>query len=232
MKSLKEYIDKVEVKELAQRIDNTLLRPEISEKNIIEFVEKSLNYNFACIVIPPCYIKMLKELFKDKVRLSTVISFPLGYQNIEVKTKEVEKAIENGVNEVDYVVNISYIKSGYYDKIKFEAEKLSGITKKRDIMVKAIIETPYLTVNEISLTSKILNETEIDYIKTCTGFGPRGIIPSDIIIIRENSNKKIKASGGIRTLIDTIYYLMLGADRIGTSYGIEIMKEFIKIKGS
>ncbi|MEM2452566.1 MAG: deoxyribose-phosphate aldolase, partial [Candidatus Methanomethylicia archaeon] len=165
-----------------------------------------------------------------KIRLATVISFPLGYQKIEVKKYEVEKAIEDGVNEVDYVINISYVKSGKYDGIKLEANELSKIAKNSNVIIKAIIETPLLTTDEIALVSKTLNETDIDYIKTCTGFGPRGVIPSDIIIIRENSNKKVKASGGIRSLRDTIHYLMLGANRIGTSHGIEIMKELMKIK--
>lgn len=231
MRSLKEYINKIGLEELAQQIDNTILRPEVGEKGIIEFVEKSLNYNFACIVIPPCYIKMIRENFKDKIRLATVISFPLGYQKIEVKRYEVEKAIEDEVNEVDYVINISYVKSGKYDEIKLEANELSKIAKNNNVIIKAIIETPHLTTDEIALVSKTLNETNIDYIKTCTGFGPRGVVPSDIIIIRENSNKKVKASGGIRSLGDTIHYLMLGANRIGTSYGIEIMKELMKIKG-
>ncbi|MEM1550222.1 MAG: deoxyribose-phosphate aldolase [Candidatus Methanomethylicia archaeon] len=230
MRSLKEYISRIGLEELAQQIDNTILRPEVGEKGIIEFVEKSLNYNFACIVVPPCYIKMIRESFKDKIRLATVISFPLGYQKIEVKKYEVEKAIEDGVNEVDYVINISYVKSGKYDGIKLEANELSKIVKSSNVIIKAIIETPLLTTDEIALVSKTLNETDIDYIKTCTGFGPRGVIPSDIIIIRENSNKKVKASGGIRSLRDTIHYLMLGANRIGTSHGIEIMKELMKIK--
>ncbi|MEM2664830.1 MAG: deoxyribose-phosphate aldolase, partial [Candidatus Methanomethylicia archaeon] len=221
---------RIGLEELAQQIDNTILRPEVGEKGIIEFVEKSLNYNFACIVVPPCYIKMIRESFKDKIRLATVISFPLGYQKIEVKKYEVEKAIEDGVNEVDYVINISYVKSGKYDGIKLEANELSKIVKSSNVIIKAIIETPLLTTDEIALVSKTLNETDIDYIKTCTGFGPRGVIPSDIIIIRENSNKKVKASGGIRSLRDTIHYLMLGANRIGTSHGIEIMKELMKIK--
>jgi len=231
VKRIREYLSKIKADELAQYIDNTILKAEANEKSIIKFVEESLNYNFACIVVPPCHIKRLKEVFKDKVKIATVISFPLGYQSIEVKKCEVEKAIEDGVGEIDYVINISYVKSGYYDKIKLEADELSKIAKKNNITIKAIIETPYLTTDEIILVSKTLNETEVDYIKTCTGFGPRGVVPSDILTIKENANKKIKASGGIRSLIDVIHYITLGADRIGTSSGIEIMKEFMKFKG-
>lgn len=231
MKEIREYISKICIEDLAKQIDNTLLRPEANERSVREFVEKSLNYNFACIVIPPCHIKNVKENYGEKVRLCTVISFPLGYQKLEVKKFEVEKCIEDGVDEIDYVINISYVKSGFYNKLRFEAEELAKIVKSQNRIIKAIIETPYLTIDEIALTSKTLNETGIDYIKTCTGFGPRGVTPSDIEIIKENSNKKIKASGGIRNLIDTLHYIIMGADRIGTSSGIEIMKEFIKVRG-
>jgi deoxyribose-phosphate aldolase len=231
MRIIKDYISKMSIEELSRHIDNTMLKPEVGVKGVMEFIEKSLNYNFACLVIPPCYISEAKEKAYGKVRLATVISFPLGYQNIEVKKVEVERALADGADEIDYVINISYVKSGRYDKVKSEAETLSKIVKRDGGVIKAIIETPYLTSEEIALTSKTLNETEVDYIKTCTGFGPRGVVPSDIMIIKENSNKKIKASGGIRTLIDAIHYIMLGADRIGTSSGIEIVKEFMKIKG-
>jgi len=231
MRIIRDYLSKISIEDLPKYIDNTMLKPEVGVKGVMEFIEKSLNYNFACLVIPPCYISEVKEKFGGKVKLATVISFPLGYQNIEAKRVEVEKALSDGAEEIDYVINISYVKSERYDKIRSEAETLSKIVKKNGGVIKAIIETPYLTSEEIALTSKTLNETDVDYIKTCTGFGPRGVVPSDIILIKENSNKKIKASGGIRSLIDTIHYIMLGADRIGTSSGIDIVKEFIKIKG-
>jgi len=231
MRIIRDYLSKLSIEDLPKYIDNTMLKPEVGLKRVMEFIEKSLDYNFACLVIPPCYISEVKEKFGGKVKLATVVSFPLGYQNIETKRVEVEKALSDGAEEIDYVINISYVKSERYDKIRSEAEILSKIVKKNGGVIKAIIETPYLTNEEIALTSKTLNETDVDYIKTCTGFGPRGVVPSDIILIKENSNKKIKASGGIRSLIDTIHYIMLGANRIGTSSGIDIIKEFIKIKG-
>lgn len=211
--------------EISKFIDQTFLKPNADEKSIMKFIEESDPLNFRSLVIPQSYVKLASEIAKTPI--VTVISFPLGYSFTESKLKEIELAAANGAKEVDVVSNIILIKSDKWSQYRDEIHSLINIAHSLGLKIKVIIETGLLTRDEIIKASRIIEEEGADFIKTCTGFGPRGVIVSDIILIKMSTRGKvgIKASGGIRTALDAITYILMGASCIGTSSGISIVKE-------
>lgn len=227
---LKEFIRKIP--DLKKRIDHTNLSP-FSTFNQLEkelaIVEK---IGLRAFVIPPRFVRELVAI--SKVPIVTVAGFPLGFETIEVKKVQIEKAAKEGAQEIDYVININAVKENDYDYIRREAEALHELVKGTDVKLKAIIETSLLSTNEILKVSEVLATTGIDFIKTNTGFGPRGARFDDIVLIKSvlekvNPSVRIKASGGIRTLLEAFLFVYVGADVIGTSSGIKIGEEFDKI---
>ncbi len=217
--------------ELAKKIDNTLLKPSASYSELESFCRNSIKFNFVCCVVPPWFVRRAKDILrKTGLKVATVIGFPLGYQSINTKLSEAKEAIFNGADEIDVVANISAFKSGKYDYVCEELSKLAELAHKNNVVIKVIIETSLLSQNEIIDFSKLLLNCNVDYVKTNTGFMERGVRPSDIILIKSvvGNKLKIKAAGGIRTWQDTLIYIMLGADRIGTSSGINIIKKYME----
>lgn len=224
------YFPKISVEELAHRIDNTLLRPDATLKDIEKFCLNSLKYNFIGICVSSCYVGYVSKILKNSgIKVISTVGFPLGNISMEAKIRETEKAIRDGADEIDMVMNIGMFKSGRYDYIHSEIESILKIVQHNDKILKVIIETALLSDDEIAIATKMLGEIGVDYIKSNTGFIGKANI-HDVMIIKENlmNGLKIKVAGGIRHYEEALLYIGLGVDRIGTSTGINIIEEYKK----
>ncbi len=211
--------------ELSPFIDNTFLKPEGKEEDVKKFVEESNSFNFKTLFVFPSWVSFVKPL--TKIPVGTVSGFPHGGETPEEKAFSASKALQLGAVEIDYVINIGRLKSKDYKYIEDEARIMRRVTK--GYILKAIIETCYLTPEEKKIIVKIAEDQEVDFVKTSTGFGPYGAKVEDIRLIKENTKKiKVKASGGIRTLDFCLELIRNGAERIGTSTGVSIIKDAIK----
>lgn len=210
----------------ARKIDYTVLRPTDTIEQILMHARNADRLGFRSIVVPPFAIASVKEIVK--VPVSTVISFPLGYNSLDVKLEEVRQAHQLGADEVDVVLNISAIKSRNWEYIEKEIKELAKQAKDLGLTSKFIIETSYLSREEIEKVSLIIANSGADYIKTNTGFGSRGVSLEDVIIIRKTvgSSIGIKAAGGIRTALQAILLWKFGADILGTSSALDIYNEY------
>lgn len=211
--------------ELNNYIDHTNLKVISTLKDIEKLCDEATKYHFASVCVSPYYVKLAKNLLKDStVSVCTVIGFPNGYNTKETKVFEAINAIENGADEIDMVINIEALKNKDFDYIKEEIEEIRDAIDGH--ILKVIIETCYLDEEEIIKMTEICNETFVNFIKTSTGFGSRGASLRDLEIINEHKNEilEIKASGGIKTLEDAEAMINMGATRLGTSSGVEIMK--------
>jgi len=214
------------IEDLAKRIDHTNLKPWASEDSIKKTINEAKTHLFRGVCIPPTYVSIAKRILENTgVKVVTVVGFPLGYYPTEIKKKEAKMVEENGADEIDVVMNVSAFKSGKHDVVLAD---LKTVVNSVGIPVKVIIETSYLSKEEIIRACKIVEESGAFCVKTNTGFGSRGVSPEDIKIIKETvgSRLKIKASGGIRTAEQAIQLIKLGADILGTSAGVAILKEY------
>ncbi len=214
--------------ELAKKIDHTVLKPQEPLDRVYKAIEETEKHGFRALVIPPWTLKEVKGTTKTK--LATVISFPLGHDPIEIKKKQIEKAIDDGASEVDVVINISALITGKKKILEEEAEALTKTAHELGAGIKFIIETGLLDTTQIECIAKTLQSNNVDYVKTCTGFGPRGVTIDDIILLRNilGENQGIKASGGIRTGLQALLLIGYGANVLGTSSSIKIIKEYRK----
>ena len=212
--------------ELNIYIDHTNLRATATLEDIKKLCEEAQRYHFASVCVHPYYVKVAKELLKNSnVQVGTVVGFPLGATTSEVKAFEAINAVENGADEIDMVINLGALKNKDYDYVKEEIEEIRDSIDGK--VLKVIIETCYLTEEEIIKMTEICNETFVNFIKTSTGFGTRGALVEDIELIAKHKNEilEIKASGGIRD-IDTVEAMIeAGATRIGTSHGSQLMQK-------
>lgn len=222
---------------LEQYIDQTLLRPEATESELIAFVEKTKNFSFPSIFIPPTFVPRAAFMLKNHPTLiGSVIGFPLGYHTATMKVQTARYLFHQGCDEVDMVMHISYLKSGEY---KYVVREINAMTKLllqhknkhgQVPILKVIIEACYLTKEEIELAAKAIIEGGADFVKTNTGFGPKGAEIETVKYLCELVGDKIriKAAGGIRTLEQALAFIDAGSDRIGTSAGFEIMEDWRK----
>ncbi len=208
-------------------IEHTSLKPTLTDKDIDKLVEEAIEYEFLGVCVPTFWVKKVKrEVRKQGIQIVTVIGFPLGYQMTENKMDEIKIAIDNGANELDIVMNISAFKSGM-PWVKTELAKCAQLIHDNDCLMKVIIETAYLSDEEIVKASNICQDAGTDFVKTSTGFAPAGAKAEHVKLIREtiNSNVGVKASGGIRDYATAVSMIESGADRLGVSAGVQIMKE-------
>ncbi|MGW8122858.1 deoxyribose-phosphate aldolase [Roseivirga echinicomitans] len=209
-------------------LEHTNLKPTMTANDIDQLVAEAKAHQLFGVCVPPFWVdKTVREIGKADIQLVTVIGFPLGYQMTETKVTEIENAIEGGANELDIVMNISAFKTGLA-WAKIELAKCAKIIHEADCMMKVIIETSYLTDEEIVLASKLCADAGTDFVKTSTGFSGAGAKVEHIALMRANlpSNVGLKASGGIRTLADAQALINAGADRLGVSSAVAIMNEF------
>jgi deoxyribose-phosphate aldolase len=205
-------------------IDHTLLRPDSTLIEMKKMIEDGKNFRFATICIPPYFIKDVKWLVEDSLKISTVAGFPLGYSTIPAKVEEAKKAIDEGADEIDAVVNICAIKSKVWSHVKNEVDSLVRTCIMRGRKLKLIIETGLLTNDEILKVLEISSEMGVHYIQTSTGFNSDGATVDSIEFIRKNLAEKIKikAFGNIKTYDQALKLINAGAERIGTTESIYI----------
>ena len=213
--------------ELLSHVDHTLLKAYATYDEIKVICEDAIIYKTASVCIPPNYIARVHKDYPN-LNICTVIGFPLGYSVKEAKIVEAKKAVEDGANEVDMVINVTDVKNGKYDDVLNEIINIKNVVKEKDKnkILKVIIETCYLTDEEKIKMCEIVTKSGADYIKTSTGFGTKGATHEDIKLFREHigPNVKIKAAGGMSDLDDMRKYLEEGADRLGTSKAVSIIK--------
>jgi deoxyribose-phosphate aldolase len=215
------------MKNLHNFIEQTVLKTETTDADIEKLVQEAKDHQFVGICVPPFWVKKAKREIEDApIQLVTVVGFPLGYQMTETKVFEAELAIKNGADEIDMVWSISAFKAGM-NWPKIEIAQLAKACHAHEKTLKVIIETAYLSPEEIVQACEICAEAGADYVKTSTGFAPSGAKVEDIALMRKvlPSSVGIKASGGIKTLQQVQDLIKAGADRIGTSSGIAIMNE-------
>lgn len=210
--------------EILSKVDHTFLKQTATWNDIKELCDDAIRYNTASVCIPPSFVKKAKEYVNEKMKVCTVIGFPNGYNTTAVKVFETSDAIKNGADEIDMVINIGMLKDKRYDDILFEINEIKKACDKR--VLKVIIETCLLTDEEKIKMCEIIDKSNANYIKTSTGFSTGGATFDDVKLMSEHiKNKKIKAAGGIKSFDDAEKFISLGANRLGTSRLIKIMKE-------
>ena len=214
----------MERKEILKHIDHTLLKAVATWEDIKVLCDEAIEYGTASVCVPACYISRIHETYGDKINICTVVGFPLGYSVTEAKVLETRKAIEDGANEIDMVINISDVKNGDLEKVTKEIAALKEACG--DKILKVIIETCYLTEEEKIAMCKAVTEAGADYIKTSTGFGTAGATIEDIRLFKKyiGPNVKMKAAGGVKTVADLEMFINEGCDRIGTSSAVNMLK--------
>jgi deoxyribose-phosphate aldolase len=213
---------------LSGYIDHTLLSPAASETDVRKICEEAWIHGFKAICVAPTYVPYVVEMMEFcpvKIEIATVIGFPFGYSTTETKISETHQALKDGATELDVVMNISQFKSMAYMSVREELKQLAAISHNGNALLKVIIETAYLDSFELYTACEICAEAGADFVKTSTGFAPKG---AEIDVVRKMrsilpANVKIKASGGIRDYAQAIAMIDAGADRIGTSAGVAIV---------
>ena len=211
-------------KEILKHIDHTLLKAVATWEDIKVLCDEAIEYGTASVCVPACYISRIHKTYGNKINICTVVGFPLGYSVTEAKVLETRKAIEDGANEIDMVINISDVKNGDFEKVTKEIAALKEACG--DKILKVIIETCYLTEEEKIAMCKSVTEAGADYIKTSTGFGTAGATIEDIRLFKKyiGPNVKMKAAGGVKTVADLEMFINEGCDRIGTSSAVNMLK--------
>ncbi|WP_339685487.1 deoxyribose-phosphate aldolase [uncultured Nonlabens sp.] len=207
-------------------IDHTQIKATTTPEEISQLCKEAVVHQFYAVCIAGFYTAFAKaELEKTSVKIATVIGFPLGADTTATKVFETQEAIANGTHEIDMVLNIGVLKAGYLKQVK---EDIAAVRKaSQNEVLKVIFENCYLTEQEKRNACQICLDTGVDFIKTSTGFGTGGATVKDIKLIKEEvANRiKIEASGKIKTLETALLYIKLGADRIGTSYALQMIKK-------
>lgn len=205
-------------------IDHTLLKPTATESDIIKLCKEAKTFNFYSVCVNPCYVETAKKYLKNTdIKIACVIGFPLGTTTTDIKRAEALEAVKNGATELDMVINNGLFKQKKYDEVISEINAVC----ESGAVVKVIIETSQHSTEEISLLCDIVNKSNATYIKTSTGFVGDGANIENIKLMKQkmNTNKKVKASGGIRSKEEFLDMINAGADRIGTSSGVKIITE-------
>ncbi len=212
-------------REFARLIEHTLLKPYEPASSIIRLCDEALKYGFGGVCVSPYWVRLCAEKLKgSSVKVVTVVGFPLGMCRPDVKAFEASKAVEDGADEIDMVMNLGAFKSGDYDTVLRDIE---GVAE-TGVPVKVILETCYLTSDEIVKACRIAVQAGASYVKTSTGFGPEGAKAEHVRLMKEAVGGKagVKAAGGIRTARKALEMIEAGADRIGTSSGVKIIEEY------
>ena len=211
----------------AKYIDHTLLKATATKAEITKLLEEAKEYHFKSVCVNPYYVSYAKEVLRDTdVLVCTVIGFPLGQNTTNVKVLETKDAILNGADEIDMVINIAAIKDKDDKLVETEIRAIKEACGPRTL--KVILETCYLTDEEIVRASKLAKKANADFVKTSTGFGSNGATIEAVKLMRETVGKTmgVKASGGIRSKEDMEKMIEVGATRIGASAGVKIMEAY------
>ena len=203
-------------------VDHTLLKAMASWPEIEQLCNEAIEYKTASVCIPPYYVGRIRKSFPD-LNICTVIGFPLGYDVTRSKAAAAQAAVDDGVDELDMVVNLTDVKNGFFEAVSSEIAALKEIAGRR--ILKVIVETCYLTEPEKISLCRVVTGAGADYIKTSTGFGTAGASMEDVNLFKAHigPNVKIKAAGGIRTREDMVAFIEAGCSRLGTSSAISLL---------
>ena len=219
----------ISAKELAGMFDHTNLKAFATDRDFEILCAEAAENHFAMVAINSAPVALCKKLLAGSgVHVGAAISFPLGQTTIETKVFETENAMENGADEIDYVLNVGQLKQGNLAYIQDEMERMVAVCRKHGVLSKVIFENCYLTKEEIKAAALIAKEVEPDFIKTSTGFGTGGATVEDVRLMKETVGEKVKvkAAGGIRDLDACLAMIEAGAQRIGTSSSLKILEEY------
>ena len=210
--------------EILNKVDHTLLTQTATWEEIREILDDAMKYHTASACIPAAYVKQAAEYVQGRLPICTVIGFPNGYHTTAVKVFETKDAVANGASEIDMVINIGFLKDKRYEEIEEEIRQVHAACEGR--ILKVIIETCLLTEKEKIKMCEIVTKAGAEFIKTSTGFSTGGATFEDVALMRKHvgANLKVKAAGGIASFADAEKFVELGADRLGTSRLIKIMK--------
>lgn len=221
--------------QLCRMFDHTNLKPYADAAAFRRLCGEAKENHFAMVAINPAPVRFCKTLLRGTdVHVGAAIAFPLGQTTIRSKAQETLTAIEDGADEIDYVINIGELKNGNTDYIREEMETIVRICRKHRVLSKVILETCYLTTEEIAAVSSIAGEVLPDFIKTSTGFGTAGATCGHVRLMKQivGERVKVKAAGGIRSWEVCKAMIDAGADRIGTSSSLKILAEFLSQRSS
>lgn len=204
--------------------DHTLLAQTATWKEIKQICDDGLKYGTASVCIPPSYVKQAAEYLKGELKVCTVIGFPNGYNTTAVKCFETEDAVQNGADEIDMVINIGWVKDGKFDEIEKEIKAIKKSCGGK--LLKVIIETCLLSDEEKIRMCEVVTAAGAEFIKTSTGFSKAGATVADVALMRMHvgDDVKVKAAGGISSIEDAESMMAVGAERLGTSRIVKIVK--------
>ena len=214
----------MELKEILSKVDHTLLAQSATWEEIKTICDDGIKYETASVCIPASYVRQAKEYVGGRLKICTVIGFPNGYSTTATKCFETADAVANGADEIDMVINIGWLKNKKYDALLEEIQKVKAACHGK--LLKVIIETCLLTDEEKVKMCEIISQSGAEYIKTSTGFSTGGATREDVALFAAHvaPHVKIKAAGGISSIADAEDFIRLGADRLGTSRIVKIVK--------
>lgn len=212
-------------KDILAKVDHTLLAQTATWEEIRQICDDGMRYETASVCIPPSYVEQAKNYVGDRLKICTVIGFPSGYNTTAVKEFETKDALKKGADEIDMVINLGWVKDSRFDLVEKEIRTLKDACGGN--VLKVIIETCLLTEEEKVKMCEVVTNSGADFIKTSTGFSTSGATFADVALFKEHVGPqvKIKAAGGISSFADAEKFVELGADRLGTSRLVKIMKQ-------
>ena len=211
--------------EVARLIDHTVLKPDASSADIIRICEEANTYGFKAVCVNPCHVTLARNTATEEVAVACVVGFPLGASDTDIKALEAARAVSMGASEIDMVMNIGWLKEGMDEFVL--GDILAVVKAVPGVGVKVIIETALLTDDEKIRACKLAKAAGAAFVKTSTGFGPGGATAADVSLMRSVVGQElgVKASGGVRTLGQVLEMVKAGANRIGSSSGVAIIRE-------
>lgn len=218
--------EEIQDESMAVMIDHTMLKPETTPKDIEKLCNEAAEHNFASVCVNPCYVEMCNKLLEGtKVKVCTVIGFPLGSNTTNIKRKEAEEALEKGAEEIDMVINVGMLKNEEYEYVFNDINQIVLAAKKHRAICKVIIETALLNDEEKVKACVIAKKAKADFVKTSTGFSKGGATAGDVALMKYvvGSSVGVKASGGVRTYEQAKEMIESGANRIGASASVKIV---------
>jgi deoxyribose-phosphate aldolase len=219
--------------QLAKVIDHSLLRPELTEADVLAGCELAARYHVATVCVKPSDVKLAREALKDSdVLVSTVVGFPHGSSVTSIKVAEAEQAMDDGAVELDMVINIGKLRSRKHDYVRADIQAVCDAAHARGVKVKVIFENSYLTDEEKIMACKLSEAAGADWVKTSTGFASGGATLDDLRLMRANVNERVqvKAAGGVRTLPALLDVIDAGATRCGATATATILDDFKRMK--
>ncbi len=212
-------------REVAQMIDHTVLKPDATSADIVRLCEEANLYGFKAVCVNPCHVALARHTASADVAVACVVGFPLGATDTEIKVLEAARAASLGAREIDMVINIGWLKEGLHEFVL--GDILAVVKAVPGVLVKVIIETALLTDKEKVRACELAKAAGAGFVKTSTGFGPGGATVADVRLMRSvvGSDLGVKASGGVRTLAQLLQMADAGANRVGSSSGVAIMRE-------